>query len=312
MGAFDHNIAPHARESSQKSSRDFARPCSSEPSVEGRGAQTGLVPRRASMRLRVARSATAVVMAGALCAAALSVGPIDRSTQERSSSGGLAAGVAMATNRDHALGSRAGSSGNVDRDVRSELHLRGQGGSNVAASVDSQFDANAPRNEASELPWRGLTFWGLPALDSMRVGRDGAIARDAGEIRLYNGRPIRPVRIERMQVTAYSPDERSCGASADGITASGYSVSTNGGFLVAADPKVLPLGSLVSVPGYDGGGVVPVLDVGGAIKGARLDVLFPTHEQAMRWGVQTLDITVWEYADGRPNDFKRFRRPSRQ
>jgi len=127
----------------------------------------------------------------------------------------------------------------------------------------------------------------------------------------YNDRPLRLARVIRMKVTAYSPDERSCGASADGITASGYSVFANGGFMVAADPRILPLGSLVSVPGYDGGAVVPVLDTGGAIKGNRLDVLYPTHELAVAWGVQDLDVLVWEYADGKPNDFRRVRRPSK-
>jgi 3D (Asp-Asp-Asp) domain-containing protein len=128
---------------------------------------------------------------------------------------------------------------------------------------------------------------------------------------VFDGRPLRAVRTMSMRVTAYSPDERSCGIHADGITASGYSVETNGGALVAADPRVLPLGSLVSVPGYDDGAVVPVLDVGGAIKGARLDVLFPTHERAVQWGVRELEVTVWEYADGEPNGFRRQRRPSR-
>ncbi len=136
-------------------------------------------------------------------------------------------------------------------------------------------------------------------------------AQTSEETRVFDGRPVRAVRTVRMKVTAYSPDERSCGAHADGITASGYSVETNGGALVAADPRVLPLGSLVSVPGYDGGAVVPVLDVGGAIKGARLDVLFSTHERAIQWGVQELEVTVWEYADGAPSGFKRQRRPSR-
>lgn len=129
--------------------------------------------------------------------------------------------------------------------------------------------------------------------------------------RTFNGRPIRAAATLRMRVTAYSPDHRSCGASADGITASGYSVFTNGGNLVAADPRVLPLGSLVSVPGYDQGGVVPVLDVGGAIKGNRLDVLFPTHATAMEWGVRDLDVVVWEYDDGLPEGFKRLRRPTK-
>jgi hypothetical protein len=45
-----------------------------------------------------------------------------------------------------------------------------------------------------------------------------------------------------------------------------------------------------------------VLDRGGAIKGHRLDVLFPTHEQARAWGVRKLRVTVWEYADGKPKD----------
>jgi len=113
----------------------------------------------------------------------------------------------------------------------------------------------------------------------------------------YNGRPIRPVKTMPMLVTAYSPDERSCGKWADGITASGFSVWTNAGKLVAADTHLLPFGTLLTIPGYNGGKPVPVLDRGGKIKGLRLDVLYPTHEIALRWGVQKLDITVWEYAD---------------
>lgn len=113
----------------------------------------------------------------------------------------------------------------------------------------------------------------------------------------YDGRPVRKARTIRMEVTAYSPDERSCGKSADGITASGYSVWTNGMKLVAADTRVLPFNSLVSIPGYNNGRPVPVLDRGGAIKGNKLDLLFPTHEQAMQFGRKHLTVTVWEYAD---------------
>jgi 3D (Asp-Asp-Asp) domain-containing protein len=107
-----------------------------------------------------------------------------------------------------------------------------------------------------------------------------------------------------MTVTAYSPDHRSCGDSADGITASGYSVWTNGMKMAAADTDLLPFGSLISVPGYDHGNVVPVLDRGAAIKGRRLDVLFPTHQQAVNFGIRMLEITVWEYADGEPSDYQ--------
>ncbi|MFG0274755.1 MAG: 3D domain-containing protein [Phycisphaerales bacterium] len=117
------------------------------------------------------------------------------------------------------------------------------------------------------------------------------------EIRYFDGRPIRPARTIMMTVTAYSPDAKSCGIWADGVTASNKSIWTNAMKLVAADTSVLPFGSLLSIPGYDHGSVVPVLDRGGAIKGDRLDVLYPTHEIALEWGVQRLPITVWEYAD---------------
>ena len=56
-------------------------------------------------------------------------------------------------------------------------------------------------------------------------------------------------------------------------------------------------GKMVAVRGSE---IVPVLDCGGAIKGYRLDVIFPTHEQARAWGVRRLNVTVWEFVDGSP------------
>jgi 3D (Asp-Asp-Asp) domain-containing protein len=113
----------------------------------------------------------------------------------------------------------------------------------------------------------------------------------------FGTRPIRHVRTIRMLVTAYSPDEKSCGKFADNITASGYSVWTNGMKLAAADTDLLPFGTVITIPGYNGGRPVPVLDRGGKIKGSRIDVLYPTHEIARGWGAQWLDVDVWEYAD---------------
>jgi 3D (Asp-Asp-Asp) domain-containing protein len=45
----------------------------------------------------------------------------------------------------------------------------------------------------------------------------------------------------------------------------------------------MPFGTLVTVPGY---GTVRCEDRGGAIRGRRLDVLFPTHAEARAWGVR--------------------------
>lgn len=136
---------------------------------------------------------------------------------------------------------------------------------------------------------------------------DDRFAEDV-ELRWFNGRPVRPARTVWMTVTAYSPDERSCAGTADGITASLHRVETNAHRLVAADTRILPLGSKISIPGYDRGQIVPVLDRGGKIKGHRLDVLFPTHEQARDWGVKRLPVVVWEYADGLgPENWRRIR-----
>jgi 3D (Asp-Asp-Asp) domain-containing protein len=92
-----------------------------------------------------------------------------------------------------------------------------------------------------------------------------------------------------MVVTAYCPCTECCGPNARGITASGRPVSANGGKFVAAD-RDLPFGTLLLIPGYNDGQPTEVLDRGGAIKGNRLDVYFPTHEEAKHWGVRRLVV----------------------
>ena len=56
----------------------------------------------------------------------------------------------------------------------------------------------------------------------------------------------------------------------------------------------LDFGTSLSIPGYYNGQEVKVLDRGGAIKGNKLDVFFPNHERAKKWGRQKLDVTVLE------------------
>lgn len=135
-----------------------------------------------------------------------------------------------------------------------------------------------------------------PALEMVAATNEPPISLNTA-VRYFNGKPIRPLRTVWMTVTAYSPDARSCGQWADGITASNKSIWTNGMKLVAADTRQLPLGTMLSIPGYDAGATVPVLDRGGAIKGDRLDLLFPSHDEALQWGIKRLPVTIWQYAD---------------
>ena len=95
-----------------------------------------------------------------------------------------------------------------------------------------------------------------------------------------------------MEVTAYCPCKKCCGPDAAGITASGRLVSHNGGQFVAADTTVLPFGTKLVIPGYAGEEAVEVIDRGGAIKGNKLDLYFDSHDEALEWGRQMLDVTI--------------------
>jgi 3D (Asp-Asp-Asp) domain-containing protein len=81
-----------------------------------------------------------------------------------------------------------------------------------------------------------------------------------------------------------------------GRTASGRMVSRG---LIAADPRVLPLGSRVRLehPGYSGEYLVA--DTGGAIRGRRIDIWTPSSGEAMRFGRRTVKLTVLSYGGGR-------------
>jgi 3D (Asp-Asp-Asp) domain-containing protein/peptidoglycan hydrolase CwlO-like protein len=71
-----------------------------------------------------------------------------------------------------------------------------------------------------------------------------------------------------------------------GHTASGIPVGPG---VVAVDPSVIPLGTRLSIPGY-GQGIAA--DTGGAIVGARIDLWFSSHAEALAWGRRTVTISV--------------------
>lgn len=78
-------------------------------------------------------------------------------------------------------------------------------------------------------------------------------------------------KIIEMTATAYSPFYS--GGHPIGQTRSG----TKAGYgVVAVDPKVIPLGTYLFIPGY---GYAKALDTGGAIKGKRIDLCYDTLEE---------------------------------
>ena len=81
-----------------------------------------------------------------------------------------------------------------------------------------------------------------------------------------------------------------------GRTASGRMVTRG---LIAADPRVLPLGTRVRLdhPGYSGEYLVA--DTRGAIRGKRIDIWTPSSGEAMRFGRRTVKLTVLSYGTRR-------------
>ena len=60
--------------------------------------------------------------------------------------------------------------------------------------------------------------------------------------------------------------------------------------VVAVDPKLIPLGTRLHVPGY---GRSIAADVGVAIKGRIIDLWMPSTRAARKWGRRTVTITVY-------------------
>ena len=84
-----------------------------------------------------------------------------------------------------------------------------------------------------------------------------------------------------------------------GQTASGLTVRRG---IIAADPKVLPLGSVVRLQAGDYSGIYTVMDTGGAIRGQRIDIYLPTRAEAIRFGARKVKLEVlrrgWEPSTG--------------
>lgn len=97
------------------------------------------------------------------------------------------------------------------------------------------------------------------------------------------------------KITGYTPGPESCGPFADGYTSTGSNAWVEWG--VAADPAVLPYGSIVFIPGV---GYREVDDTGSAMRKAwgeqkkvHIDLRFKDLDEALRWGVRNLNVHIF-------------------
>lgn len=91
-----------------------------------------------------------------------------------------------------------------------------------------------------------------------------------------------------MSATAYYPGPEDLGPGATGYAASGIKAHYG---VVAVDRTVIPLGTMLYIEDY---GYAVAGDVGGAIKGNKIDLCFDEYAAAVRFGRQTVTVYVLE------------------
>ncbi|NRF01197.1 hypothetical protein HRF55_10365 [Bacillus subtilis] len=118
-------------------------------------------------------------------------------------------------------------------------------------------------------------------------------ARPEAEV-LNEKKPANQSAWQTFEASAYTAD---CPEGCSGVTATGIDVTGTiyhaGKRIIAIDPSVIALGSTVEIKQADGTTFEAVaLDTGGAIKGAKIDVLVANETDAVQFGRQSVQVRV--------------------
>ncbi len=148
-------------------------------------------------------------------------------------------------------------------------------------------DVVVSENSQGERRNRRVILKGFIPLATLAAGVQLGLV-DCGSEAVRSSPEQKPAEIARgrrldFQATAYSES---------GTTKSGIPTSPG---VVAADPAVLPLGSVihVDVPCYRG--VYEVMDTGRLVKGHIIDIYIPDYELAMEFGRRDVKVTILRY-----------------
>lgn len=115
---------------------------------------------------------------------------------------------------------------------------------------------------------------------------DTLVMKEVGEQKETAEETTKAVKSLTVTATAYTANCEGC----SGTTATGINLHENPDKkIISVDPSVIPLGTKVYVEGY---GEAVAADTGGAIKGNKIDVFFPSEETAKQWGVKTVKIQL--------------------
>ena len=102
--------------------------------------------------------------------------------------------------------------------------------------------------------------------------------------RIAHQPPSHYVRILDMEATAYTTEDPGCG-----LYTYGGNRLRHG--LVAVDPQIIPLGTRMFIPNY---GYAIADDIGGAIKGYRIDLGYESRPEALKFGRRMVKVYILE------------------
>jgi 3D (Asp-Asp-Asp) domain-containing protein len=160
----------------------------------------------------------------------------------------------------------------------------------VAENLAS-FDSAEQTRQKPDSPGTGLPTETSPNADNAAATEAASKPESAAALKSDPGRTTSAlgknstgaslaVAAEKYTATAYS---------LSGRTASGASVRRG---LIAADRRVLPLGSRVRVDAGNYSGEYLVADRGSAVRGRLIDIWVPSTREAMRFGRRPVRLTV--------------------
>jgi 3D (Asp-Asp-Asp) domain-containing protein len=101
----------------------------------------------------------------------------------------------------------------------------------------------------------------------------------------------------KYTLTAYCSCQKCCGQYAlnrpldengNPIVYTSIGAVAQAGVTIAVDPRVIPYGSEVKINDH----IYIAQDTGGNIKGARIDVYFDDHQEALQFGLQTAEVFI--------------------
>jgi uncharacterized protein YabE (DUF348 family) len=174
------------------------------------------------------------------------------------------------------------SSDDLDKGVKKVIQKGKAGQKVIISSVVYENGKEIARNLVSE------KLKSEPVKEIIALGTVGVYTPSRGG-------EIRYTKKLKVRATAYTADYNCTGKGPDdpylGITSTGKRAKRNpdGYSTIAVDPRVIPLGTKLWVDGY---GYAIAEDIGGAIKGNKIDLYFHSSDDMWDWGSRNVNIYI--------------------